>query len=74
MKKHILIALSLAFGLTSFAQKKELKMAEKAIKKSNYAEAKTALSNAEALMSSMDDKAKEKFHLLKGMEPEVIPI
>ena len=66
MKKHILIALSLAFGLTSFAQKKELKMAEKAIKKSNYAEAKTALSQAEALMASMDDKTKEKFHLLKG--------
>ena len=66
MKKHILIALSLSLGLTSFAQKKELKMAEKAIKKNNYAEAKSALSKAEGLMSSMDDKLKEKFHLLRG--------
>lgn len=66
MKKQILIALSFAFCMSSFAQKKELKMAEKAIKKNNYAEAKSALGQAEAMMASMDDKQKQMFHLLTG--------
>ena len=66
MKKLVLIALAFSIGSYSFAQKKEIKMAEKAIKKSNYAEAKAAINQAEALLSSMDDKMKNKFYLLKG--------
>lgn len=64
MKKQIIIALTFSICAFSFAQKKELKTAEKAIKGNNFAEAKSALKDAEALMSSMDDKLKAQFHYL----------
>ena len=66
MKKLLLIALAFSVSTLSFAQKKELKTAEKAIKKSNYAEAKSAITQAEAMLSTMDEKSKNKFYLLKG--------
>jgi tetratricopeptide (TPR) repeat protein len=66
MKKQFVLGLALMIGSFSFAQKKELKDAEKAIKSSNYADAKAAISSAESLMSSMDDKTKAKFYFLKG--------
>tara|TARA_R110002049_G_scaffold142206_1_gene304046 strand:- start:4667 stop:5917 length:1251 start_codon:yes stop_codon:yes gene_type:complete len=66
MKKQIIIALTLSIGAFSFAQKKELKTVEKAIKSENYAEAKTALTQAESLMSAMDDDLKDKYYYLKG--------
>ncbi|GAA3651874.1 tetratricopeptide repeat protein [Flavivirga jejuensis] len=64
MKKQLVIALALSVSVFTFAQKKELKTAERAIKGTKYAEAKTALKQAEALMSSMDAKAKSKFNYL----------
>lgn len=66
MKKQIIIASALLVSTFSFAQKDELKTAEKAIKNSNYAEAKTAIKAAEPLMSNADDKLKAKFYFLKG--------
>lgn len=66
MKKQIIIALALSISAFSFAQKKELKSAEKAIKSENYAEAKAALKQAEALMSAMDEKLKAKYYYLSG--------
>jgi len=66
MKKQVVLGLALMIVSFSFAQKKELKTAEKSIKSSNYADAKAAISSAEALMSSMDDKTKAKFYFLKG--------
>ena len=66
MKKQVILALALMIGSFSFAQKKELKTAEKAIKSSNFADAKAAINAAESLMSAMDDKTKAKFHFLKG--------
>lgn len=66
MKKQTLIALALLVGSFSFAQKSELKDAEKAIKKNNFAEAKTAINSAESLIDSADDKMKARFYLLKG--------
>jgi tetratricopeptide (TPR) repeat protein len=66
MKKQIILALTFSICAFSFAQKKELRTAEKAIKSNNYAEAKTALSQAESLMSAMDDDAKAKFYFLKA--------
>ena len=66
MKK--LMTLMLLFAITSitFAQKNEVKVIEKAIKNSNFGDAKSALSAAEALMGSMDDKTKAKFYYLKA--------
>ncbi|TJY31882.1 tetratricopeptide repeat protein [Pontimicrobium aquaticum] len=66
MKKQVVLALALMIGTFSFAQKKELKTAEKAIKSSNFSDAKAAISAAESLMSAMDDKTKAKFYFLKG--------
>jgi tetratricopeptide (TPR) repeat protein len=66
MKKQIIIALTFSICAFSFAQKKELKTAEKAIKGNNFAEAKAALKEAEALMSSMDDKLKAQYYYLNA--------
>ncbi|MCB4797405.1 tetratricopeptide repeat protein [Neotamlana laminarinivorans] len=66
MKKQLIFALALSMGAFSFAQKKELKAAEKAIKSSNFAEAKTALSAVEPMMGSLDEKLKSKYYLLKA--------
>ncbi|WP_282136042.1 tetratricopeptide repeat protein [Seonamhaeicola maritimus] len=66
MKKQLVIALSLALCSFSFAQKKEMKAAEKAIKGSNFAEAKAAINQAESFVSAMDIKTKDKFYFLKG--------
>src|SRR5690606_7117798 len=66
MKKQTLIAAALLTASFGFAQKKELKTAEKALKDNNYAEAKAALSQAGSMMGSMDDKLKSKYHLLSA--------
>ncbi|GAA4270029.1 tetratricopeptide repeat protein [Hyunsoonleella aestuarii] len=66
MRKQFIIAFIFSITAFSFAQKKELKAAEKAIKNQNYVEAKAALSQAEGLMSAMDEKSKEKFYFLNG--------
>ena len=66
MKKLIAITCMLLIATVSFAQKKELKAAEKAIKNSNFAEAKTLLASVETMMSSADDKLKGKYHFLLG--------
>ena len=66
MKKQILIAIACLVAAFAFAQKKELKAAEKALKDDNYAEAKAALSQVEAMMSSLDEKSKSHYHFLNA--------
>ncbi|MBT8310889.1 MAG: hypothetical protein HKO72_02135, partial [Flavobacteriaceae bacterium] len=66
MKKHVIMGLALMMVTFTFAQKKELKEAEKAIKNNNFASAKTQLDAAAAMMSSMDDKTLAKMYFLKG--------
>ena len=66
MKKQIVVALALLIGAFAFAQKKELKAVEKAIKSNNFAEAKSVLSQVESLISSADDKTKDKYYFLLG--------
>lgn len=66
MKKQIIIALAISMSAFSFAQKKELRAVEKAIKGNNYAEAKSALKQAESLMSAMDDKTKAQYYYLNA--------
>ncbi|MCA0152902.1 tetratricopeptide repeat protein [Winogradskyella vincentii] len=66
MKKLLTLVLLLAFTSMSFAQKNELKAMEKAIKNSNFASAKSALTSAEGLIGNMDDKTKAKFYFLKA--------
>lgn len=66
MKKQIVVALALFIGAFSFAQKKELKAVEKAIKSNNFAEAKSVLGQVESLISSADTKTKDKYYYLLG--------
>ncbi|MFT4781900.1 MAG: tetratricopeptide (TPR) repeat protein [Pseudohongiellaceae bacterium] len=66
MKNQIL---ALSFGLMTigaFAQKAELKVAEKAIKNSEFAAALTAVNSLDAMEASMEAKYKAKYYYLKG--------
>lgn len=66
MKTKLVLAIALAVTSMAFAQKKEVKAIEKAIKTGSYGEAKSLVAAADALMGQMDEKTKEKFMLLKG--------
>lgn len=66
MKKQLILAITLFATVFSFAQKKELKTLAKAVKNSNFAEAKAVLTQLEPMLSSMDDKSKAKYYLNKG--------
>ena len=66
MRRIVVLGFAFMIGAISYAQKKELKEAEKAIKDNNFADAKSMLSQAESVMSAMDDKEKAKFYFLKG--------
>ena len=63
MKKQLILAIALFVTVFSFAQKKEIKALEKAVKNNNYAEAKTLVTQLESMVSAMDDKLKDKFYL-----------
>lgn len=66
MKKQILtVALGL-FTIATFAQKNELKAAEKAIKKQDFATAVSSVDAAEGSIASADAKLKSKFYFLKA--------
>ena len=66
MKTKVLaIVLGLVTTLT-FAQKNELKSAEKALKSQDYATAITAINSAESLIANMDAKTKGKFYFFKA--------
>ncbi|TYA58890.1 tetratricopeptide repeat protein [Formosa maritima] len=66
MKKQFIVALAFIVTTLSFAQKKELKEAEKAIKDNNFAEAKTILNQVEPMLSTMDDKYKAQYYFLNA--------
>ncbi len=63
MKKLGLTMLAIFMGMTTFAQKDELKAVEKALKGGDAAAAKTAVDMAEG---KLEDKNKAKFYFLKA--------
>ena len=65
-KKQTVVALSLLMSTLAFSQKNEIKTAEKAIKSKNFAEAKTAINEAQGLISNADAKTQAKSYFLKG--------
>jgi tetratricopeptide (TPR) repeat protein len=66
MKKHV-IALSLGLlTIGTFAQKNELKTAEKAIKSQDYSAAISSITSVDGMANSMDAKYKAKYYFLKG--------
>jgi len=66
MKKLILVLLGLLLSVTTFAQKNEIKAAEKAFKKANFPSAKVEIDKADGLIANADDKSKVKYYYLRG--------
>lgn len=66
MKTRILTAALAMFTAVSFAQKKEIKRAGKAVEKGEYQEAKNYLQQAEAQLANADEDEKADFYLYKG--------
>ncbi|WP_452221981.1 tetratricopeptide repeat protein [Lacinutrix salivirga] len=66
MKKQLILTFALLISVITFAQKKEVKALEKAVKNNNYAEAKTLATQLEGMVSQMDDKLKNKFLINKA--------
>lgn len=66
MKKTISIFAALLIATFAFAQKKELKAAEKALKKGNTVEAKAAITSIDGTIESADAKYKAQYYFLKG--------
>ncbi|MCX7549451.1 tetratricopeptide repeat protein [Xanthomarina sp. F2636L] len=64
MKNQFIVALAITVTTFSFAQKKELKSVEKAIKSNNFAEAKSILDQLDP--SSMEDKYKADYYYLNA--------
>ncbi len=67
MKKYFLLSFMLLFSVITLAQKKEVKAAEKALKKGEISQAVSQLENAEKLLPQADDKTASKFYYVKGM-------
>jgi tetratricopeptide (TPR) repeat protein len=66
MKKTISIFAALLITAFSFGQKKELKTAEKELKKGNTVAAKAALSSVESMIEGAEAKYKAQYYFLKG--------
>jgi len=66
MKKQILVVSLGLLSIGSFAQKKELKVIEKALSSNDYAGALSTLNSIESVVNSGEDKYKSKFYFLKG--------
>lgn len=62
--KYVMLASVLALSVATFAQKKELRAAEKAVK--NGEEVLTILKGAEPLMAAASDEEKAQYFFLKG--------
>jgi tetratricopeptide (TPR) repeat protein len=64
--KYVVLASALLISVASFAQKDEIKAAEKALKKGNSQEAVIILQGAESLMSNASEDEKAQFFFVKG--------
>jgi len=64
--KYVLLASALLISVSTFAQKDQIKAAEKALKSGNSAEAKSILQQAESLISSATDAEKAQYFFVKG--------
>ncbi|MDF1517409.1 MAG: tetratricopeptide repeat protein [Lutibacter sp.] len=67
MKKQLIILSAFFISMTVFAQKDELKTAEKSLKSNDFATAISAVNQAEGLIANADEKTKAKFYYLKGL-------
>lgn len=66
MKNKLVLMVALSFSLAGFAQKAEIKAADKALKNGSIAEAKTALESAASLIAAADARVQAQYYFLKG--------
>lgn len=66
MRNQILMLLALMISVTSFAQKDEIKAAEKAVKKGDFAAALTQVTALDGMVESLDEKTLPKYYYLRG--------
>lgn len=66
MKNKVILLTALSFAMVGFAQKDEIKAAEKALKGGDSMAAKTALESAAGTISAADDKVKAQYYFNKG--------
>jgi tetratricopeptide (TPR) repeat protein len=66
MKSKFVIATALLISVAAFAQKNEIKAAEKALKSGNTAEAVTILKGAESLIANATDAEKAQYYFVQG--------
>jgi len=66
MKTQILILAAMSFSIIGFAQKNEIKAAEKALKGGDAAGAKSSLEAAAGVISAADVKVQAQYHFLRG--------
>ena len=64
--KYVILASAFVLSMTTYAQKDQIKAAEKALKNGNAAEAMTSLSQAESLLAAATPAEKAQFHFVKG--------
>lgn len=64
--KNLVLATALIFSVSTFAQKEQLKSAEKSMKDGNSAEAKETLSKVEYMVTNADDVQKAQYYFLLG--------
>lgn len=64
--KCVILVSALLISVSSFAQKDQIKAAEKALKNGNAAEASTILNQAESSLSSATDAEKAQYFAVKG--------
>lgn len=66
MRNQIVMLFALLISVASFAQKNEIKAAEKAVKKGDFAAALTQVNALDGMVSNMDDKTLPKYYYLRG--------
>lgn len=66
MRTKFLILTAMCFTMVGFAQKNEIKAAEKALKGGDAAAAKTALEGAAGTISAADEKTQAQYHYVRG--------
>lgn len=66
MKNRFLLVAALAFTMVGFAQKNEIKAAEKALKGGDATAAQTAIDAASGTIASADEKVQAQYYFTKG--------
>src|SRR6187431_2298955 len=64
--RYVIIASALFLSVAGFAQKNEIKAAEKALKSGNGAEAITILNGAESIVVNAPEAEQAQYHFVKG--------